>query len=90
MEASHEDPVRKRSPRSPVGARLVLWLVISAAALVVIPLVMFAVIEAARPLIGPISDDSLKERLLVAGSYAAWFALTASVSVIAWRRLLSR
>ena len=44
--------------------------------------------EMARPLIGPIPDDSIKERLLVAGSYGVWFGLSALISVLAWRRLL--
>jgi len=51
---------------------------------------MFVGIEVARPLIGPIPDDSIKERVLVAGGYAFWFGLSALISILAWRHLLSR
>ena len=64
-----------------------VWLVISLAGLLISLQVVFAAFEVARPLIGPIADDSIKERLLVVAGYAVWLALSALVSVIAWRRL---
>ncbi len=90
MDKGQEISVRERLHRSPVGARLAIWFVISACGLVIVLQLTFAVIEIARPFIGPISDDSLKERLLVAGSYAIWFGLSVLVSVIAWRRLMKK
>ena len=90
MDKGQEMSVRERLHRSPVGARLALWFVISACGLVIVLQLMFAVIEVARPFIGPISDDSLKERVLVAGTYAIWLGLGVLVSVIAWRQLLRR
>lgn len=90
MDKGQEISVRERLHRSPVGARLALWFVISACGLVIVLQLMFAVIEVARPFIGPTSDDSLKERSLVAGSYAIWLGLSVLVSVIAWRQLLRR
>lgn len=76
--------------RFPIGARVALWVVVSLVGVVVILQLMFLVGEAARPLIGPIADDSIKERMFVAGFYAVWFGFSALVSVLAWRRLLSR
>lgn len=90
MDKGQEISVRERLHRSPVGARLALWFVISACGLVIVLQLMFAVIEVARPFIGPISDDSLKERFLVAGTSAIWLGLSVLVSVIAWRQLLRR
>ena len=90
MDKGQEISVRERLHRSPVGARLALWFVISACGLVIVLQLMFAVIEVARPFIGPITDDSLKERSLVAGTYAIWLGLSVLVSVIAWRQLLRR
>lgn len=51
---------------------------------------MFLLIEIAGPLIGPIPDASVKERILVAGGYAVWFRSSAVISVIAWRLPLKR
>ncbi len=90
MDKGQEISVRERLHRSPVGARLALWFVISACGLVIVLQLMFAVIEVARPFIEPITDDSLKERSLVAGTYAIWLGLSVLVSVIAWRQLLRR
>ena len=66
-----------------------LWLVISLAGLLISLQLIFAAIEVARPLIGPIPDDSIKERLLVVAAYALWFAISVLLSVVAWRRLRS-
>ena len=74
----------------PLAARIAIWIAISLVGVFLSLQVMFAGIELARPLIGPIADDSVKERLLVAGGYAVWFALSALISVVAWRRLISR
>ncbi len=57
MDKGQEISVRERLHRSPVGARLALWFVISACGLVIVLQLMFAVIEVARPFIGPISDE---------------------------------
>jgi len=89
MEAP-EPTQRAGVKRYPVGARFVLWLVVSLVGVVVILQLMFLVGEAARPVIGTIADDSIKERMFVAGFYAVWFGFSALVSVLAWRRLLSR
>lgn len=74
----------------PMAARIAIWIAISLVGVFVSLQIMFAGIEFARPLIGPIADDSVKERLLVAGGYVMWFALSALISVVAWRRLISR
>jgi len=76
--------------RLPAGARVALWLAVSLLGILVSLQLMFLLIEVGRPLIGPIPDDSMKERILVAGGYAVWFGLSAVICVIAWRRLLSR
>lgn len=76
--------------RIPLAARLALWLAISLVGLFVSLQVIFIVGDAARPLIGPIADDSVKEKILVAATYAVWFGLSALVSVLAWRILLRR
>ncbi len=49
MDKGQEISVRERLHRSPVGARLALWFVISACGLVIVLQLMFAVIEVARP-----------------------------------------
>lgn len=86
-----EEPARTRPGGAlPLAARVALWLLVSLVGAAVSLQLMFVVIDVTRPLIGPIPDDSIKERLLVAGVYAVWFGLSALVSVIAWRRLLSR
>lgn len=69
---------------------LLIWLAISLVGVFVSLQVIFIVGDAARPLIGPVADDSIKEKVLVASAYAVWFGLSASISVFAWRRLLSR
>ena len=73
-----------------MAARVALWLVISLIAVVISLQLMFLAVEVARPLIGPIPDDSTKERVLVAGGYAIWFGLSALISLAAWRILLRR
>lgn len=80
-------PVADR-PRLPGSARFIAWLVISGAGLFLSLQLLFLAIDMARPLIGPIPDDSLKERMLVAGSYGIWFGLSTVISAAAWRRLL--
>ncbi|PZR65251.1 MAG: hypothetical protein DLM71_00005 [Chloroflexi bacterium] len=64
-----------------------VWLVISLAGLLISLQVVFAAFEVGRPLIGPIAGDSIKKRLLMVAGYAVWLALSAQVSVVAWRRL---
>lgn len=89
MPDRDDQPARGDTRRWPAGARFVLWLVISLAGLLISLQLIFAAIEVARPLIGPIPDDSIKERLLVVAAYALWFAISALLSVVAWRRLRS-
>lgn len=85
-ERTEPDGARKFS----VPARVATWLVVSLVGVMISLQLMFLAIEVARPLIGPIPDDSTKERILVAGGYAVWFGLSALVSVLAWRVLLRR
>ena len=72
------------------STRLVIWVVVSFIGILVSLQVMFAIFDAARPVIGPIPDDSVQERLLVAAGYAVWFGLSALVSLVAWRLLLHK
>jgi hypothetical protein len=74
----------------PVAGPVALWLVVSLVGVVISLQLMFLAVEVARPLIGPIPDDSTKERVLVAGGYAVWFGLSALISIVAWRILLRR
>lgn len=90
LDASAQDSQRAATRRLPTGIRVALWVAISLIGILVGLQLIFILIEVARPLIGPIPDDSTKERILVAGGYAIWFGLSAAISVIAWRRLLSR
>lgn len=90
LDVPAQESQRAPTRRLPTRVRVALWVAISLVGILVSLQLMFLLIEVARPLIGPIPDDSMKERVMVAGGYAVWFGLSALISAIAWRRLLSR